>query len=253
MLRKLSYLDGIRFPLEVELVPHPFYCTGATKTHDSDSKLSSQSRFGHHFQLDASPCIKIWGRLPDPPDFLYMVTRLIENGLSTCQVKLPGQPPRHLSTEKHLSGTSRALLGHLSGTFSGSSRAPPGHLSGTSRAPLGHLPGTSRAPPGHLPGTSRAPPRHLPGISRAPFGRLSDTSRAPLGHLPGTPEHSRPCTSHSSASQTPDLAQTRRLVIIRCVIRATSRGVNTYIHTYIHTCMHAYIHTSIHIHTCIHT
>ena len=50
MLRKLSYLDAIHGRLGFELVPHPFYCTGAVKTNDSDSKLSSQSRFG---QADA--------------------------------------------------------------------------------------------------------------------------------------------------------------------------------------------------------
>ena len=111
-----------------------------TKWPPSLSKIISPG----HFVFDASPCIKIWGRLPDPPDFLYMVTRQRQNGVSTCQVNLPGQTPKHFSAEKHLSSTSRAP-----------SRAPLGHfpgtLSGTSRAPLGHLPGTSRAPPEHSP------------------------------------------------------------------------------------------------------
>merc|ERR1712197_72432 len=46
MLRKLSWLDPIRGPLAFQVVSHPFDCTGAVKTNDSDSKLSSQSRFG---------------------------------------------------------------------------------------------------------------------------------------------------------------------------------------------------------------
>ena len=44
MLRKLSSLGSIRGPLAFQLVPHPFFCTGAVKTHDSDSQQLAANR-----------------------------------------------------------------------------------------------------------------------------------------------------------------------------------------------------------------
>merc|ERR1712155_181366 len=173
--------------MNFQLVAHPFYCTGAAKTHDSEPKLSSQRRFGQsdaHFLCTGAVKTNFLHRRGGFEQSWKFIAPAVENAPPLKLIKTDGnlsiliekigqlraesplffnsRAAGRRTTEKHFSGISRALLGHLSGI----SRAPLGHLSGTSRAPLGHLSGTSRAPPGHLPGISRALPSSPGRVTR---------------------------------------------------------------------------------------
>ena len=43
-----------------------------------------------HFVLDASPCIKIWGHLPDPPDFYTW--RRVKDKMAETEPELELEP-----------------------------------------------------------------------------------------------------------------------------------------------------------------
>merc|ERR1711994_1128131 len=138
MLRKLSSLDAIRGPLAFKLVPHPFYCTGAVKTNDSDPKLSSQSRFGRadvHFYCTGAVKTNFLHRRGVFEQSWKFIAPAVENAPSRKLTKTDGnltiltekngqlraESPLFFNscaagrrtTEKHLSATSRSLLGHL--------------------------------------------------------------------------------------------------------------------------------------------